>query len=113
MYLAQPRTAVDIEFSWVITAEQAKSYKPSLNNFKLAIERIGSPIEEILHVASSVYHDVVPANYLGLSTAWIDRRSNKVGSGASPLAIGQPSLKVLDLKTLAAMVNSSFNLRFC
>ena len=37
------RTAVHLEvpFDAVITAQQARSYKPSTNNFRLALERLG------------------------------------------------------------------------
>ncbi len=92
-----------IEFDQVITAEQVRSYKPSLNNFKLAIERLGLPPEEILHVAGSIYHDIVPAGSLGLTTIWVNRRADKQGSGAAPLASGQADLEVPDLQTLAAL----------
>jgi len=50
-----------VKFDWVITAEQAKSYKPSLHNFKFAIDRIGVSPEKILHIAQSIYHDIIPA----------------------------------------------------
>lgn len=88
-----------VEFDQIITAEQAKSYKPSLNNFRLAIERIDLPLEQILHVAASVYHDIVTAKSLGLSTVWVNRRADKEGG----LAVSQPDLEVPDLKTLAAL----------
>lgn len=94
---------LDIEFDQVITAEQAKSYKPSLNNFKLAINKIGLPSKKILHAASSIYHDIVPASSLGLSTVWVNRRSNKKGSGAALSASGQADLEVPDLQSLAAL----------
>jgi 2-haloacid dehalogenase len=89
-------------FDWVITAQQAKSYKPSLSNFHLAFERIGLPKHKILHVAQSLFHDVVPARAVGLSTVWINRRHNKEGFGATPPAQAQPDLEVPDLHTLAA-----------
>jgi 2-haloacid dehalogenase len=95
---------LQVEFDWVITAEQVKSYKPSLNNFKMAIERMGLPPEKILHVAGSIYHDIVPASSLGLSTVWIDRRGNKDGPGAALPATGQPDLQVPDLKSLADLL---------
>jgi len=92
-----------IEFDQVITAEQAKSYKPSLNNFKLAIDKIGLPPKKILHAASSIYHDIVPASSLGLSSVWVNRRANKNGSGAALFASGQADLEVPDLQSLAAL----------
>jgi len=91
---------LQIPFDWVITAQQAKSYKPSLTNFRLAFERIGLPGNKILHVAQSLYHDVVPAKALGLSTVWINRRHTKGGFGATPPAQAQPDLEIPDLQTL-------------
>jgi 2-haloacid dehalogenase len=91
-------------FDWVITAQQAKSYKPSLNNFHLAFERIGSPTTKILHVAQSLFHDIVPAKALGLSTVWVNRRHDKAGFGATPPAQAQPDLEVPDLQTLAGTI---------
>jgi len=93
-----------VQFDWIITAQQAKSYKPSLNNFHLGIERIGLPRSKILHVAQSLYHDIVPAKALGLSTVWVNRRHDKKGFGATPSAQAQPDLEVPDLQTLAEMI---------
>jgi 2-haloacid dehalogenase len=90
-----------MHFDWIITAQQAESYKPSLNNFNLAIERIRLPQNRILHVAQSLYHDIVPAKTLGMSTVWVNRRHNKQGWGATPPAHAQPDLEVPDLRTLA------------
>jgi 2-haloacid dehalogenase len=94
---------LEVEFDQIITAEQAKSYKPSLNNFKLAIERINLPLEQILHVAASVYHDIVTAKSLGLSTVWVNRRAEQKVSDTIGSATSQPDLEVPDLKTLAAL----------
>jgi 2-haloacid dehalogenase len=95
---------LQIKFDWVITAKQARSYKPSLNNFRLAFERIGLPQEKILHVAQSLYHDIVPAKILGLSTVWVNRRHGKDGFGATPPAAAQPDLEVPDLQSLAELI---------
>ncbi|MEH2301272.1 MAG: haloacid dehalogenase type II [Nostoc sp.] len=94
---------LEVEFDQIITAEQAKSYKPSLNNFRLAIKRIDLPLEHILHVAASVYHDIVTAKSLGLSTVWVNRRADQQGVITIESAISQPDLEVPDLKTLAAL----------
>jgi 2-haloacid dehalogenase len=90
-----------MQFDWIITAQQSRSYKPSLNNFRLALERIGLPRNKILHVAQSLFHDIVPAKTMGLSTVWINRRGDKGGFGATPPAQAQPDLEVPDLQTLA------------
>jgi 2-haloacid dehalogenase len=92
---------LQVQFDWVITAQQARSYKPSLQNFHLAFERIGLPRTKMLHVAQSLFHDIVPAKALGLSTVWVNRRHNKAGFGATPPAQARPDLEVPDLQTLA------------
>ncbi len=92
------------KFDWIITAQQARSYKPSSNNFRLAFDRIGVPQNRILHVAQSLFHDIAPANVLGLSTVWVNRRHNKEGSGATPVARAHPDLEVPDLRSLAARI---------
>ncbi len=91
---------LQVPFDFVITAEQVGSYKPSRRNFEVAIERIGQPRERILHVGQSLYHDVIPAKALGLSTVWVNRRKGKAGFGATVPATAQPDLEVPDLATL-------------
>jgi 2-haloacid dehalogenase len=98
---SQPKLGV--EFDWVITAEQARAYKPSHRNFELAFERIGLPRERILHVAQSLYHDHVPAKELGLTSVWIDRRGGKEGSGATPPAEASPDLTLPDMRSLSEL----------
>ena len=100
-FFAATAKKLGVKFDFVITAQQAKSYKPSLNNFRVAMERSGLPAEKILHVGQSVFHDVVPAKSLGIATVWVTRRRVKEGIAATPPASGQPDLEVPDLKTLA------------
>jgi 2-haloacid dehalogenase len=90
-----------IRFDFVITAEQAGSYKPADKNFELAFAKIGLPRERILHVAQSLFHDHVPAKQLGLATVWVDRRAGREGSGATPPADASPDLTVPDMRSLA------------
>ncbi len=92
-----------VTFDWVITAQQVGSYKPSRRNFEFAFERIGVPRDRILHVAQSLFHDHVPAKELGLTTAWIDRRHDQPGSGATPPASATPDLVAPDMATFADM----------
>lgn len=91
---------LEVEFDYIITAEQAGTYKPSLGNFELALERIGVEPGKILHVAESLFHDHVPARKLGLDTAWVHRRAAKGGFGATPPAEAEPDLEVPDLESL-------------
>jgi 2-haloacid dehalogenase len=79
---AQSERRLGVSFDYVITAQQAGSYKPDYANFLLAFERIDEPRERILHVAQSLFHDHVPAKALGMTSVWIDRRQGR-GGGAS------------------------------
>jgi 2-haloacid dehalogenase len=90
-------------FDWVVTAQQAKRYKPNPRGFELMFERVGLPPARILHVAQSLFHDHVVARRLGLSTVWVDRRAGREGGGATPPAEATPTLVVPDMASLAAL----------
>jgi 2-haloacid dehalogenase len=92
-----------VTFDWIVTAQQAGSYKPERRNFELLFERVGLPRERILHVAQSLFHDHVPAKALGLTTVWIDRRGDRSGAGATPPADASPDLALPDMASLAAV----------
>lgn len=93
-----------IHFDWIVTAQQAGSYKPDRHNFEVLFERLGLPRDRILHVAQSLFHDHVPAKELGLTTVWVNRRHDKPGAGATPPAEAQPDLVVPDMATLADLL---------
>ena len=92
-----------VKFDWLVTAQQARRYKPNPRGFELMFERVGLPPARILHVAQSLFHDHVPAKRLGLSTVWVDRRAGRAGSGATPPATATPDLTVPDMATLASL----------
>ncbi len=75
-----------VAFDWIITAEDVGSYKPSLKNFERMIAMLaagGVAKSEILHTAESLFHDHEPANRIGLASAWVYRRHDKNGFGAT------------------------------
>ncbi len=98
---ARSATRLQTDFDWVVTAQQARGYKPDPRNFEVAFERIGLPREQILHVAQSLFHDHVPAKELGLTTVWIDRRAGRAGSGATPPADAKPDATFTDMASFA------------
>lgn len=76
-----------VEFDLVITAEDAGAYKPRHDHFMVMFAQLPSiEVErhETLHVAQSLFHDHGPAQALGLSSVWIDRRGERPGTGATP-----------------------------
>ena len=106
---AETRKRLGVEFDDVITAEQARSYKPSVNNFQMALRTFAITPDRLLHAAQSVYHDVVPARSLGISTVWVNRKSARPGIGAvrasaSPDSERRADLDVPDLAGLASAV---------
>jgi 2-haloacid dehalogenase len=75
-----------VEFDLILTAQDIGSYKPDPRNFAALLEGIGSigvSKDELLHVAESLYHDHEPAIAVGLPSAWIHRRHEKEGHGAT------------------------------
>lgn len=101
---AATATRLEVPFDLVITAQQVQSYKPCVRNFEVAIDRLAIPKNKILHVAASLYHDIAPANSLGLTNVWVNRRSGQHGSGAALPTEAHPDLEVPDLKTLVERV---------
>jgi 2-haloacid dehalogenase len=89
-----------VTFDCVVTAEQIQSYKPSLRNFETLLQRLSVDKNRLLHVAESLYHDVVPAQQLGLATVWVNRRQGKAAA-ASRLIDARADVEVPDVGTLA------------
>lgn len=92
---------LEVAFDFVITAQQCRSYKPSLNNFRRLLERTGLGASAILHCAESRFHDVAPARQFGIATVWVNRHAGRPGASTSGAGTAVPDLEVPDLKTLA------------
>jgi 2-haloacid dehalogenase len=92
-----------VAFDAVITAQQAGCYKPCMRMFELAEERTRVSRDHWLHVGQSIYHDVIPAQSLGIATVWVNRPSPRPGAGAATAASGKPDLEVPNLQTLAKL----------
>lgn len=96
-----------VEFDWVVTAQAVGRYKPDRRNFEAAFATVGISRDRILHVAQSLFHDHVPAKQLGLSTAWIDRRHDRPGFGATPPANVTPDATFPDMASFAAAATAA------
>ena len=96
---AETAKAIGVDFDVVVTAQQVQRYKPDLKNFLFASERMGIPKQRWLHVAESLYHDIAPANQIGIDNVWVNR-SGRGGGTMQTDAV--PDLEVPDLTTLAA-----------
>jgi 2-haloalkanoic acid dehalogenase type II len=83
-----------VRFDPVITAVQVKSYKPGHAHFREALVRTRG--KRLLHAAQSYFHDVIPANQLGIPVIWVNRRGEPLPEdGPKPTSI------VRDLASLA------------
>ena len=91
---AASNARLGVTFDAICTAQDIGSYKPDPRNFRYLIERVGAlgvAPAEILHTAQSLYHDHAPAQAAGLSSAWIDRRHERTGWGATRPPAGAPA----------------------
>ncbi|HKT50373.1 MAG TPA: haloacid dehalogenase type II [Candidatus Angelobacter sp.] len=95
-----------VRFDLIVTAEQVQSYKPSLRNFQEALRRSGLGKDEVLHAGQSVYHDIVPASFLGIANVWVNRPSIRPGAGAAKPASAQPQFEVQNLNELLALMTN-------
>ncbi len=87
----------------IVTAEEARAYKPQLSIFKQALQKIGLPREKILHVGQSLFHDIAPARSLGLATCWV-RRPERDPYGATPPASAEPDFVVSRLDEICSIL---------
>lgn len=90
-----------VQFADVVTAEQARCYKPCEELFRLALTRLHASANQVLHIGQSIYHDVVPAKKLGISSVWVNRVSARPGVGAVKASAEKPDWEIPDLATLA------------
>jgi 2-haloacid dehalogenase len=72
-----------VPFDDVVTAEDVRSYKPSLNHFHRFRDKNQVADDHWVHVARSYFHDIVPASQLGIQRVWVNRRGD---AAPGPLA---------------------------
>jgi len=97
---------LQVPLDCVVTAQQARAYKPALGNFELLLEKLSVPRSRLLHVAESLYHDVAPASSVGIATVWVNRRQGKAAA-ASKFCFVQPDVEVRDLDGLVKLAGTS------
>lgn len=86
-----------VSFEIMVTAQQVRSYKPAYGHFNEARARAGD--RQILHVAQSHFHDVVPAVALGIPVVWVNRKGEQLAK-SQPL----PTHEVSDLSGLCDLL---------
>ena len=81
---------IGVPFELAIVASEVGSYKPGLGHWQ-AFEREVGRLPDV-HVAASLFHDIAPANQLGLRSIWV----NRLGENAEP----EPTCELPDLARL-------------
>jgi 2-haloacid dehalogenase len=90
-----PRLGVPVDE--VVVAEDVRSYKPEHGHWRRFTEVTGADPERHVHVAQSLFHDIAPANELGIPTVWINRLGERPGP--------QPTRELPDVSRLADTVD--------
>jgi 2-haloacid dehalogenase len=81
-----------VPFELAIAASEIGSYKPAHRHWERFFDQTQAPRESHVHVAASLFHDIAPANELGLRSVWI----NRLGELPEP----RPSRELRDLDHL-------------
>ncbi|WEX90869.1 haloacid dehalogenase type II [Sinorhizobium garamanticum] len=84
----------------VITAEQARAYKPAKQIFQHAWRELGVEKEQLVHICASPHLDLAAARELSFRTIWVDR-----GSGRKPLADYAPNETVARLSEVLGLLS--------
>jgi 2-haloacid dehalogenase len=66
-------SAIGVPFDTAIVAGEIGSYKPALRHWEVFRERPDVDVSRHVHVAQSLFHDVGPANELGIPSVWVNR----------------------------------------
>ena len=62
-----------VPFELAIVAGEIGSYKPAHRHWEVFYETTGADRRGHVHVAQSLFHDIQPANELGIPSIWINR----------------------------------------
>jgi len=82
-YIAASQVQIGVSFDEVVVAQELGSYKPAHKHWEAFFARTHAPREGHVHVAASLFHDIVPCNELGLRSVWINR-TGETSNGARP-----------------------------
>jgi 2-haloalkanoic acid dehalogenase type II len=80
-----------------ITAEDVRSYKPRKDHWLELLRRYDVSKDDVVHIAGSLYHDIIPASELGFKTIWVNRYGERQGPEAKPAISVRNLSEVLDI----------------
>jgi 2-haloacid dehalogenase len=76
-FLAASFERIGVPIDGQVTAADAGSYKPASGHWERFFEQYGAERKRHVHVAASLFHDIAPAEKLGLRAVWINRLAEK------------------------------------
>ena len=82
--IAASERQLGVPFEVVVVAQDIGSYKPAHGHWRAFAERAVVVPARHVHVAASLFHDIVPATELGLTSVWINRLGERAGPDATP-----------------------------
>jgi 2-haloacid dehalogenase len=88
---------IGVPFDATVVASEIGSYKPAHGHWRVFSETTGADPGLHVHVAQSHFHDIEPANELGLRSVWI----NRLGERHEP----PPTRELRDLNGLADVLD--------
>ena len=97
-FIQASKALIGVPFDETVVASEIGSYKPALGHWREFTRRTGADPGRHVHVAASLFHDIGPANELGLPSVWI----NRLGEHPGP----QPAIEQTDLRRLADALDS-------
>jgi 2-haloacid dehalogenase len=72
-FIEASKETIGVPFDETVVASEIGSYKPAHKHWEEFYARTGADPARHVHVAQSMFHDVVVANELGLPSVWINR----------------------------------------
>ena len=102
-FLDASMQAIGVPFDGTVVAGEIGSYKPAHGHWKVFYERFGADPERHVHVAASLFHDIAPADELGITAVWINRLDE---TSDLPRAAELPNLERLP-ETLESLLPGS------
>jgi 2-haloacid dehalogenase len=97
-FIEASKKQLSVPFDETIVASAIGSYKPAHAHWEEFFRRTGADRSGHVHVAASVFHDIEPANELGLRSVWINRLDEHSQSA-------RPDRELPDLNGLADVLD--------
>jgi 2-haloacid dehalogenase len=72
-FIEASKETIGVPFDETVVASEIGSYKPARKHWEEFSARTGADPARHVHVAQSMFHDIVVANELGLPSVWINR----------------------------------------